>query len=1073
MSEVNSTEAVNRRFAARGTYYRWLTQQHGYIPMLELQEDNQDPISLRKIFIPLRLDKKDRDESEVAVPTRDPSSSFKNETKDNLLGRDAFEEILANDFLVVSGRPGAGKTTLIKALINELCAGFPSDFRSKAHEKYGAIFTLPIILRDLPALDDIVCFDSLMDQWWVLQKKLNKKAFEKDSDTNKRQFSELLDVESLRESLQVEKLTQLILFDGIDEVGNVFTRQKIYNLARQASERGHIVIITGRPSGLEDLKQELLNTKEESQRDLFETKKTSKDQQQLPLRVIKEKWLYIQPLTKPQIESFIDKWYKLDPTWVSKLGTHPKEFLDALGDPERSHLLPLARRPIFLSLMAIVHCTKNEMPHGRAELYKTIVDVYLTRQRKHRRLKETTKGRPMPQWDSHEPRTALGYIAWRSMHRGGQKKNDDRRILWNKEDLRQELVDAFSELKFNEIKNEDANHLIDYYLDPAGLLVEPIDGQIQFSHLSFQEYLCAEYLQGRLTGRKIKKIWKSEVLDHLGRPGWDEVALLLMTVHADRTQSRGHFELMSYLDISDSNQADLLFRSLLGKELPIQDIDRKQWLCVLIMAALIHPESGRINELRQWSHLKITGEKNIAGLIFLKTQEERWDCLVKKTTNDQDFLEEHFDDEEAFDDSYKSAKNKFLLISMESPNKISHFLYTVLNLAIKAEWGVNNECKLINSGEIAEPLNKFLGLHKNELMLWNKDKGKWSGHPLLFCLETLFELDGKIESLLWDKTPISVFVLIGESIRLPSVLSSINSCRRNEPPKRVKLGLILYEFQLLLNMATLDESYMHEESHKQDLSDHIFTYSSSITKLVNRMERQLWRELIASAEQQSRLRYSKNYKHIPKLLTKKSFKTHLLPYLGLIGSIVQHVLPAPAQALLKALREEAPEYIHSESNIVSNSKTTHAFLALIGLSNSLNSWSWFREHENRSGKSSRFNKLPLPRQFGIFDDKAVPHNIQKRERFVALKKWVSSDKNILEFAFPDGLEKSEQRILLDDLRDLRGQEWSPFSFLDTILESWPENIPEQNWSEENRYSDMMDSCQHVLDQLRNTGTDSD
>lgn len=1065
MSDSMSRDAVNRRFGARGVYYRWLAQQHGYLPMLELQEDNQEPISLRKIFISLRLDKKDRDESEVTSNKGDPSRSFKLETTDNLLGKDAFEEVLTNDFMVVSGRPGAGKTTLIKALINELCAGYPSDFRSKAHDKHGAIFTIPIILRELPSLDEIVCFDSLIEQWWELQLKLNEKAFEKDPDTNKRQFSELLNIELLKDSLTHDKLTSLVLFDGIDEVGSISTRKKVYQLARLAHGRGCRVIITGRPSGLDDLKQ-TLGDDEKSQLELFSTDKEldCESKKPLSLRLLKEKWVYIQPLTKPQIESFIDKWYKLDPTWVSKLGTHPKEFLDALGDPERSHLLPLARRPIFLSLMAIVHCTKNEMPHGRAELYKTIVDVYLTRQRKHRRLKETTKGRPMPQWDSHEPRTALGYIAWRSMHKGGEGRNDDRRILWDKEDLRQELVQAFSKLRFNEIKTEDAGYLIDYFLDPAGLLVEPIDGQIQFSHLSFQEYLCAEYLQGQLTGRRIEKKWRSEVLENLTQSGWDEVALLLMTVHADRTQSRGHFELMSFLDISKKEQADLLFRGMLGKELPIQNVDREQWLCVLIMAAIIHNGSMRIIELHNWKHLRQEGERIISDMIRLETPEGRWSYLENRLIDNVDFLDEYFDTEEHLRDHYSDARLRFIT----EKSGYDDNSYPLLVVAILAKWGVDKNHQLIDGQNLDKSLLDLIGKYEGKKHLWKMIDGRLSTNGVLECLELLAKPMSKLECFIWNNTPVSAWVLFGQSSPfsssiglkgLPSIHSLINT-NNNSIPKRSRLSMMLYEVQLFLDMANRDSESLEKKRIREAAKENSSSFSRNI--LISVLVNQKIRELATQSEFRSVLYSTKQKQENSYDVLVKLFR---YPNYQKIGRFYEN--NDDQNLIFKALRDliRNRELSVRATSLQLKSqelqKMLRLLLAITSYAESSFAWSWFIDREKHSVRKY-LNSDPLPAFLGIFESNGQPCKIQKRNNIAKLKEWLKDDENILRFVFPEGLDRADRDLLINDLQDLRCLEWSPFSFIDITLKNWPDSEPEQDWSAVGRNMKLIDASKEVI-----------
>ncbi len=168
--------------------------------------------------------------------------------------------------------------------------------------------------------------------------------------------------------------------------------------------------------------------------------------------------------------------------------------------------------------MALVHANDRRMPHGRADLYRRIVDLYLIRQTQQRRLAFTTQGEPMPHWDEREVRRALGYLAWRSQQRGARAEKaherDQRQVIWTRAELEDALVgllapsDSDGEPRtgpggaadsdrdprpFSDLKPCDAGRLIDYFLHPTGLLVDPAEGRYQFAHLSFQEYLCAEY----------------------------------------------------------------------------------------------------------------------------------------------------------------------------------------------------------------------------------------------------------------------------------------------------------------------------------------------------------------------------------------------------------------------------------------------------------------------------------------------------------------------------------------------------------------------------------------------------
>lgn len=668
MSDLQSVAEKNARFQARGVYYRWLVQQYGSIPLMEMADD-PDPISLRQIYIPLRLGEEDRDENAM-----NPPDKFEEETEENLLGVDAFTAVVNERFLVISGRPGAGKTTLVKALVNELCGDYDSRFRQHLQEKHGNVFVIPIILRELPRLAEVNSLAELLAMWWQRQAELNRLQA----------FVEALDLARLKASLELDRLTPLIILDGVDEIGSLEVREHLFAFALQACDTMRF-IVTGRPSGLEGIDKQL-------------TRFINND-------AIVQAWRYILPLTRPQIETFISKWYQLRPEWVIRFQSGTDDFRKALSDPNRAHLLSLARRPIFLTLMALVHCTRNEMPHGRAALYRAIVDLYLERQQRNRRLKQRPDGAPMPQWDSNEPRIALGYLAWLSMQKGSEKPADDdadeRRIIWQKEEMLsalQSLLSSSKQARFSEIKPEQAASLLDYYLYPAGLLVEPTEGQIQFAHLSFQEYLCAEFLQARMTGLKLEKEWKEKILAMLTKPGWYEVALLLLAVHAERTQNQGHFELLGLLDLAQAEQVRLFYLGLLGRELPVKDEERWQWLPALIIAAMLHPKLEEISKLSAWPKLAEAGLTHLVALFDDLKPENQWDYLLKQLEQNPPIYIQDNDNVE-LKDWQKNAKGRWLNPVNDASWEVEFGAqearhHALLNLLVEAQWGVDLEDKL-------------------------------------------------------------------------------------------------------------------------------------------------------------------------------------------------------------------------------------------------------------------------------------------------------------------------------------------------------------------------------------------
>ncbi|MEA2693078.1 MAG: hypothetical protein QOJ16_2465 [Acidobacteriota bacterium] len=98
------------------------------------------------------------------------------------------------------------------------------------------------------------------------------------------------------------------------------------------------MLVTGRPTGFADLAgPDGLG-----------------DETRSPLRLH-----FLLPFAWEQIVAFVDRWYHLRDEWERKRKEGVDRFLGHLADRGRGYLLSLARRPIFLTLMALVHTTQN------------------------------------------------------------------------------------------------------------------------------------------------------------------------------------------------------------------------------------------------------------------------------------------------------------------------------------------------------------------------------------------------------------------------------------------------------------------------------------------------------------------------------------------------------------------------------------------------------------------------------------------------------------------------------------------------------------------------------------------
>jgi len=585
MSEFERIAEKNARAGARGVYIRWLAERFGTLDLM-LTHRGEDRVSLRRIYVPVRVDTQDRADESLGGPEK--------AREEQLPGQDALELIADSRFVAISGRPGSGKTTLVQALIGELTREGPSPVREKLAGERG-ILPVPLILRDYQdRLDDVRGLDDLLDLWW-------SHAADEAAGTG---F--LLDLPRLKASYAEDgdAMPLLVLFDGLDEVGGNRTRQRILDIAADYVKWVRCALVTGRPGGFADLVcHQLRRVYNDEYKGFFIANAFGK------LTVY-----HLQPFAFPQIRDFITRFLRLRQEWQVEARRLLTEFESALQDPRQPHLLNLARRPIFLTLMALVHVNERRMPHGRADLYERIVDLYLNRQMQAKRLQHMLDDQPMPHWDQREIRRALGFLAWRSQHRepnGGESEDGERRrVIWTRAELEAELRalltgETEDRRPFSDLTPGDAPQLLDYYLHPAGLLVDPAEGRYQFAHLSFQEFLCAEYIHGRAKARGSRNFLddlKKLLYDHLARPGWDEVGLLLLCIHSAegaQTDPDAHLEILAELDLAEEPQARLLVEALTGRELDYTEDELVRWLPLAVAAALVHPYSDLAERFRR------------------------------------------------------------------------------------------------------------------------------------------------------------------------------------------------------------------------------------------------------------------------------------------------------------------------------------------------------------------------------------------------------------------------------------------------------------------------------------------
>ena len=929
---------------ARADYYAWLVYRYGSIDLLEIK-DEPDPISLRKIYVPLRLDTQDREENhqDLADPENFPQEK-------QLLGQSVLDCLLEQPYLMISGRPGAGKTTLIKALIYDLCHPNRNPLRDKLQSQYQDIFSIPIILRELEQISKIKTVDDLLAQWWQQQIEDNQRARELNSQIK------ALDPKQLPRSLaacQQQQLHPLILLDGMDEIGSLKTRQQLIQIAEQLQQQACHLIITGRPGGLDDLKHNA-----------------------------KKYW--IQPFTRPQIQHYIKQWYSLSSNWVNQLKTSPADFLNALADPKRQHLLSLARRAIFLSLMALVHTSRQAMPQGRAALYDDIISIYLERQQKQRQNRlNNPQGKALPHWNTDEPRRVLAYIAYISMQKGIKQADkddaDQRRILWNRQDLQQSIADFIANaprvLRFRELDAAQAADLLDYFLYPAGLLIAPIEQHIQFAHLSFQEFLAAEHIHSQMLGADPYSAFEQYICTVLDQAGWQEVALLLLALRQDKLKPYpAHFDILAQLDLSNFEQARLFVEAILGQALPLDQQDRQDSLGLLLIAALLHPGKDLLAQAKNYPELSPAGSDLIQQLLKQDTAADIWQIVQAKAADFPSTTTPLLDTAQA---RWLSPPNDLSWEADFEQREAQH--HALLGLILSSGWAYKEDEALQPcSTALQQALTHWY--QQQQPLLWQNHHERYVITATGLALDALADRDSDLLQCLQQQMPLDLWLLQGERWdSLSMVLLGLRTEKKLSP--RYRLSLALYQLQLLI-----------EQSYLLSLS---LSWSLSRLRSLSLSRSRSW----------------------PWLWSKS------LPwYFKQLNDI-------------KTIVDE-----HSLTD-----KTAHPFKESLCLMDS--TWAaadWFKTDLWRrvwQAEGASCRELPLPYGFEACEDGIQVKTRQTYQDWQALKTWADDDDNWLAWVFAGDLSADDEKILRADLQQLRQREWSPFAFLDRALEKWREQDP--------------------------------
>lgn len=385
--------------------------------------------------------------------------------------------------LVILGDPGSGKSTLISWIAYHLSIKSGKYWGSTL----GDVIPMVFVLRDLNIARGIT-WDGLVGRFLTASahNTLSREGFEG----------------LLRNGRSI------LLFDGLDEIGDIQTRRAFRMMVHRLMDEYPKTrwVLTSRVVGYEDVDYHV-----------------STDLGAIAVQVAHVG--YIDPFSDNQIQEFAAKWYAIRENDRAAAVQRAEDLVRAINRDEGTKRL--ARTPNLLTLMALVHRQKADLPHGKALLYDDIAEAYLQSIDEYRKI-------PGDRSTLREKKRWLGYVAYQVMLRRVEPRRDDLHssLAIDGEVIRQWLGEAMREGN-KAVPDDYVAHFLNQIKQRSGLVLERAPDRFTYIHLSFLEYFAAVYLKIRFVVPGSRSELSARLRQYAGELGWQETMVFLFEVIAD------------------------------------------------------------------------------------------------------------------------------------------------------------------------------------------------------------------------------------------------------------------------------------------------------------------------------------------------------------------------------------------------------------------------------------------------------------------------------------------------------------------------------------------------------------
>lgn len=411
--------------------------------------------------------------------------------------------VAAHRSLVVLGDPGSGKSTLVRYLLLALTRGSAGDLGIGA-ATLPIFFPVAAFAAARAARADLAPLAYLSEYYRGLSQPDYGPLFQRALGQGR----------------------ALVLLDGLDEVRDdrPGVARALDAFAREWEPAGNRFIATARVVGYDDAPLD-------------------------PRRFVA---VTIQPLDDGQIRGFIERWSRA----YAALGEPPARSsapaADLLGDLVREasaaelerrvaahvaalaeavfaepNVTDLARNPLLLTVLALIHNQGARLPDRRVELYRRCVEALAETWNRARSL----SGRPVDVQLGDEPideRFVINILGPTALWIHGERAGG----LVDQDELEQQIAATLERTDGlpRRRARRRAREFIDLMRRDTGLLQERGYRRFAFLHLTFEEYLAARGLLESVAVSEPDRVLRRCVLD----PRWREVVRLAVAAASQR-----------------------------------------------------------------------------------------------------------------------------------------------------------------------------------------------------------------------------------------------------------------------------------------------------------------------------------------------------------------------------------------------------------------------------------------------------------------------------------------------------------------------------------------------------------